>query len=119
MKQKTWKFVVFICFIGYIYYILSQIQSTKSTKNVHHNHSFRAAIFTLTRGDPTRLLNMLHSIEYFYPQSIDKYPVIIFYDPHGTDIEISTIDYIKSCIKLKLIFEKIILFSFQFIIISF
>ena len=54
---------------------------------------------------------MLHSIEYFHPEYIHKYPVIIFYDPHGTKMKNSTINYIKSCIKLRLIFEEIILFS--------
>ncbi|CAF1122622.1 unnamed protein product [Rotaria sordida] len=111
MKRKTWKYFLFICFIGFIYYFLLSLPSTKSLNNAYQKQSFRAAIVTLTRGDPIRLLNMLHSIEYFFPQSIDKYPVIIFYDSHDNEIQSSTIDYIKSCVKLRLIFENIVLFT--------
>jgi hypothetical protein len=105
MKQKTCKYFIFGCLIWFCYHNLSQIQPKKSSNDL----PFRAAIVTLTRGDLPRLFNMLHSIEYFFPQSINKYPVIIFYDPHDTPMQKSTIDYIKSCVKLTLIFETIVL----------
>ena len=54
---------------------------------------------------------MLHSIEHFFPQAIDRYPVIIFYDPHGTRIRTSDIDHVRSCTRLRLIFERVILFD--------
>lgn len=112
MKRKTWKFVFLTCFIVFIYYFLLKANSTKRlSKDIYHSSSIRAAIVTLTRGDSIRLINMLHSIEYFYPESIGKYPMIIFYDPHGNEMQNFNIDYIKSCVKLKLIFQKIVLFK--------
>ncbi|CAF0898297.1 unnamed protein product [Rotaria sp. Silwood1] len=95
----------------YLLFLFLSSSSTKTLKYDFQNQSFRAAIVTLTHGDPLRLLNMLHSIEYFFPQSIDKYSIIIFYDSHGTEIRNSTLDYIKSCVKLRLIFQNIVLFT--------
>ena len=108
MKQKSWRYILVVCLIiGCISYF----SIPKNLPNNHHNRSFRAAIVTLTRGDIPRLINMLHSIEHFYPQAIHKYPVVIFYDSHGTKIQISTINYIKTCVNLTLIFENIVLFN--------
>lgn len=103
MKRRTWKYVVLFSVIVSTCYFTFPKDATPS------NRTIRGAIVTLTRGDSVRLLNMLHSVEYFYPQAIEKYPVVIFYDPHGAEIESFKMDYIRSCVKLKLIFQPIIL----------
>jgi len=111
MKRKIWKHVLFVLMLISIYYLIFPIKFNKILEQTHENRSIRGAIVTLTRGDSLRLLNMLHSIEYFYPKAIGKYPVIIFYDPHGVDMRNFNQDHIKSCVKLKLIFQSIVLFN--------
>lgn len=111
MQRKMSIYVLLICCLVIVYYSKLLIKPKKTVQSDQRDSSFRAAIVTLTRGEPTRLLNMLHSIEYFYPQSINKYPVIIFYDSHGTNIRRSIIKNIKSCVKLNVTFQDITLFS--------